>query len=147
MKTRFIIETVTEHKCVEAACYGTSSHTVKDYTYALPDGTPVTPQVGDVYFGQNHTGKHRCDWTNCDGLHLHCVVPDEYGDHPWNIDGRAGNCDMKQDTEHRCWVRHGDPRVPGELTVDKKGVTCRAGAGSIQTGTYHGHLIKGELLP
>lgn len=60
----------------------------------------------------------------------------------WNIDSRASNCTMKEDRLHRCWVRHGEPP---NITVDKNGLTCAVGAGSIQCGNYHGFLRNGEL--
>lgn len=43
---------------------------------------------------------------------------------------------------HKCWVRHGEPP---DLHVDKAGVTCNAGAGSILSGDYHGFLHNGFL--
>ena len=46
---------------------------------------------------------------------------------------------------HKCWVRHGDPRT-GIVTVDKNGVTCGAGAGSIATRGWHGFLREGMLV-
>jgi hypothetical protein len=64
------------------------------------------------------------------------------GNHDWVIDGRAANCAMPNDDDHRCWVRHGEPP---DLTVDKCGVTCAAGAGSILVPTYHGFLRNGFL--
>lgn len=79
------------------------------------------------------------DWDNCPGEHLHVVCPN--GRH-WDIDGRASNCTLPQDRTHRCWVRHGDPP---QITVDKSGQTCSAGAGSIQIGDYHGFLQDGNL--
>lgn len=60
----------------------------------------------------------------------------------WCIDSRASNCTMPYDYDHRCWVRHGEPPA---ITVDKAGVTCQAGAGSIQCGSYHGFLRDGAL--
>jgi len=60
----------------------------------------------------------------------------------WCIDSRASNCTMPYDYAHRCWVRHGEPP---DITVDKNGVTCQAGAGSIQCGSYHGFLQGGVL--
>lgn len=45
---------------------------------------------------------------------------------------------------HKCWVRHGDPRA-SNVTVDKNGDTCSAGAGSILAGDYHGFLQAGVL--
>jgi hypothetical protein len=60
----------------------------------------------------------------------------------WRIDTRASNCGLPYDYEHRCWVRHGEPP---NVHVDKNGLTCNAGAGSIQCGDYHGFLHNGEL--
>ena len=79
-----------------------------------------------------------------DGLSLVVVCP---GGTQWMIDGQASNCTMPSDLgpfdqAHRCWVRHGDPP---NLTVDKNGRTCQAGAGSIQAGQYHGFLRNGEF--
>ena len=83
--------------------------------------------------------KHWCSagWTNCDGRHLYAVLPNR---HYWDIDSRASNCTLKSDWEHRCWVRHGEPPL---ITVDKAGITCAAGAGSILAGDYHGFLQNG----
>jgi len=64
--------------------------------------------------------------------------------HPLHIDSRASNCILPNDKEHRCWVRHGRPE-DGTLHVDKNGVTCAAGAGSIAVEGYHGFLHNGEL--
>jgi hypothetical protein len=76
-----------------------------------------------------------------DGRSLVCRLP---GGHDWLIDSRASNCTMKDDSVHKCWVRHGEPP---ELTVDKNGFTCQAGAGSILSsdGKYHGFLRNGYL--
>ncbi len=62
----------------------------------------------------------------------------------WHVDGRASNCTRREDDKHRCWVRHGSPKV-GVIHVDKNGDTCSAGAGSIVCGSYHGFLHNGEL--
>lgn len=62
----------------------------------------------------------------------------------WAIDGRASNCTLPDDHEHRCWVRHGEPP---NVTVGKDGLTCQAGAGSIQAGDYHGFLRGGAFDP
>jgi len=59
------------------------------------------------------------------------------------MDDRASNCGSRDDDEHRCWVRHGEPP---DLTVDKQGLTCTAGAGSIVTDTWHGFLRGGYLV-
>lgn len=85
----------------------------------------------------------RSEWPSeagADGLSIICKLP---GRHTWHIDGQASNCDMKDDTAHRCWVRHGT--VGEELHVDKNGLTCGAGAGSISVDGYHGFLHNGEL--
>jgi hypothetical protein len=100
------------------------------------------------------------DWQHGpDGLNLMVVCP---GGHHWNIDGKASNCDSPcqvcgkpyhecggrnghgfvDSRPHQCWVRHGTP--PG-LTVDKNGITCGAGGGSIATPNWHGFLRNGFL--
>lgn len=82
--------------------------------------------------------------THCkgsDGMALAVICPDG---REWLIDGRANNCTMPQDNAHRCWVRHG---TPPNITVDKDGLTCGAGGGSIQTPGYHGFLRNGEFEP
>jgi hypothetical protein len=78
-------------------------------------------------------------WTNCDGRHLYVVLPNG---HEWDIDSRASNCNRPDDTEHRCWVRGGEPP---NVTAGKDGNTCSAGAGSIASGDYHGFLRDGVL--
>lgn len=91
---------------------------------------------------------HRSDgqcwsgWTNCDGRHVHVVLPNGSD---WDLDGRARNCGSPDDTTHRCWVRVGDPEHPETLHVSKDGKTCAAGAGSISAGDYHGFLVHGTL--
>lgn len=76
-----------------------------------------------------------------DGRFLIAVCPNG---HEWMIDYRASNCTMPDDDEHRCWVRHGRPE-DGTLHVDKNGLTCAAGAGSIIAGDYHGFLHDGKF--
>lgn len=78
-------------------------------------------------------------WKGPDGKSLMVVTPDGW---TWNIDGPASNCTKPDDKEHRCWVRHGE--VPN-IHVDKNGLTCKAGAGSIQTPKWHGFLTNGVL--
>lgn len=73
-----------------------------------------------------------------DGRTLFVVTP---GGH-WSPDSRASNCGSPDDNVHYCWVRHG---VPPMITVDKQGHTCKAGAGSIVMGKYHGFLRNGKL--
>lgn len=97
-----------------------------------------------------------------DGMCLVCKMP---GGHDWMIDGVASNCDSPckycgiprhahpegnksghhyEDAHpHNCWIRHG---TPPNLTVDKNGVTCGAGAGSIVVPGWHGFLTNGKLV-
>jgi hypothetical protein len=63
----------------------------------------------------------------------------------WMIDSRAKNCTLPDDKVHKCWIRHGRPE-DGTLHVDKQGVTCAAGDGSIATAGYHGFLHGGYLV-
>jgi len=73
----------------------------------------------------------------------HCLMVRCPDGHDWCVDGPASNCTMPDDTIHKCWVRHG---TPPNITVDKNGNTCAAGAGSIQTRSWHGFLRNGVLL-
>jgi hypothetical protein len=64
----------------------------------------------------------------------------------WCPDHRASNCTLPDDSDHKCWVRHGRPE-DGTLHVDKEGVTCAAGAGSIgHEDQWHGFLHHGQLV-
>lgn len=78
-------------------------------------------------------------WVGDDGRAIMCRVPKM---HDWHIDGPCNNC-TRPNEPHRCWVRHGEPP---NLTVDKNGNTCAAGAGSILTPDWHGFLRNGELV-
>ncbi len=71
-----------------------------------------------------------------------CVPPDSW---TWMVDGDASNCTLPNDKIHKCWVRHGDPKQCN-VTVDKNGLTCLAGAGSILTPKWHGYLRNGMLV-
>ena len=150
MKIRFVVEVSTTKECEE--CKGTSrAHPCEFSTYHLPNGETVELQAGDVYL-EKHLPEYKCGWDNCEGHHLICMVGGRTSGghaylHHWNIDGRASNCTMKDDRIHRCWVRHGDPAVPGQLHVDKVGKTCAAGAGSIAVPGFHGYLHRGALEP
>ena len=79
-------------------------------------------------------------WRGPDGIALMVKCPNG---HEWHVDSEASNCTRKGEP-HECWVRHGDPRQ-ANLTVDKNGDTCAAGAGSILAGDYHGFLQAGVL--
>lgn len=96
--------------------------------------------VGALFELQPGTGAFPTWAVGADGLAIACMLPDR---HLWYMDSRASNCTMKDDTKHKCWVRHGT--VGDLLTVDKAGLTCRAGAGSIKTDRFHGFLTKGRL--
>jgi hypothetical protein len=96
-------------------------------------GRPVPGSLFWISFSSGHCSTHEPPCAR----HLTAVTPDG---HWWDIDGRANNCTMKSDKRHRCWVRHGEPP---HITVDKAGLTCAAGAGSIQTPSWHGFLSNG----
>lgn len=106
------------------------------------------------------------EWCGPDGRSLYARCP---GGNDWGIDTRASNCDSpckhcatpyhahkgitsfqpgghayEDARPHKCWVRHGEPP---EIHVDKNGVTCGAGAGSIQTSNWHGFLHHGYFRP
>lgn len=103
----------------------------KDEVYFLKDAP-----VGAMW---DATWYHGVDYlTGPDGHSYMVRTPG--GD--WCIDSKASNCTRKDDNVHKCWVRHGE--APN-LTVDKNGNTCSAGAGSIQCGNYHGFLRNGYL--
>jgi len=98
------------------------------------------PQPGDMFyltFSGGHCENHE---PPCE-RHLVVICPDG---HWWNIDSRCSNCTLPDDKAHHCWVRHGEPP---NITVDKNGLTCSAGGGSILTsdGGYHGFLQNGSL--
>jgi hypothetical protein len=117
--------------------------------------------AGAVYadwdqYGDNDDDNPR-NWTNApdaegrryrvfrpgsDGRVLVCVLPDG---HHWIIDSRCNNCGSPNDDQHWCWIRHGGPE-DGTLHVDKEGLTCSAGAGSIASGQWHGFLHHGQLV-
>lgn len=81
-------------------------------------------------------------WQGPDGKCLVVVTPAG----PWFVDSVCSNCTRKEDKVHKCWVRHGE--APN-ITVDKNGDTCAAGAGSIMIRagekSYHGMLRNGVL--
>lgn len=89
------------------------------------DGDPTLP-------------KRQPSFTFANSKHLWVQTPGG----SWCIDSRASNCGSPYDYEHRCWVRHG---IPPQITVDKIGATCSAGAGSIKCGDYHGFMQNGRL--
>jgi len=98
-------------------------------------GWPSEFGVGAMHFEESN-GYH---W-GAEDTKPHLIVHTPGGS--WDIDSRASNCTLPNDNVHRCWVRHG---TAPDITVDKNGVTCAAGAGSIICGNYHGFLRNGEL--
>ncbi len=86
-------------------------------------------------------GMWRADWWPGKGPDDGAALMVQTPGGEWMIDGQASNCDRPNDP-HFCWVRHG---VPPDVTVDKVGDTCGAGASSVLTGTYHGFLRAGFL--
>jgi hypothetical protein len=114
--------------------YGELKAIGTDIKYDTPSG-----KLEPGCFFWNDYLPEKAYFDNQEGPMLMLVLPN--GNH-WNIDSRASNCGNIQDRQHRCWCRHGE--VPN-ITVDKNGLTCNAGAGSIQSGNYHGFLKNGEL--
>jgi hypothetical protein len=111
--------------------------------YPLYNTESGRPEPGDIFY-ENWLDENFY-WDNHKGPHLMAICPNGMR---WCIDSRASNCTMPEDRLHRCWVRHGDPEK-GEIHVDKQGVTCEAGAGSIAIGEnenhYHGMLHNSQF--
>lgn len=78
------------------------------------------------------------------GPYGHCLMVRVLENFDWCPDRRASNCTLPNDNDHKCWVRHG---TPPNITVDKDGRTCSAGAGSIVAPDWHGFLRNGVLEP
>ncbi len=109
--------------------------------YDTMSGDPEPCDLFYMPYGcARHEGKCMYGWDNCDGQHLIAVLPN--GRH-WDIDSRASNCTLPNDRLHRCWRRHGTPPM---VHVDKDGLTCAAGAGSIAVEDYHGFLHYGRFV-
>lgn len=108
--------------------------------YSATDGRTMTLKVASPGAMWNAWWMQHLIKKSSDGLCPQVRCP---GGGDWLIDSRASNCTMPGDDTHQCWVRHG--AVP-DLTVDKNGNTCAAGAGSIQTGNWHGFLRGGFLV-
>jgi len=137
---------------------------LRDAEYISPTGEKMTRRNAPVGAMWDADWLHDVpELCGADGISLHVRTPNGCD---WNIDGRGTNCDSpcevcgvsyhqhkinneaghfyKDARPHKCWVRHGDPKS-GNVNVDKNGVTCGAGGGSIQIGDYHGHLHNGEF--
>ena len=109
-----------------------------------PRETPVGAMWWCPWLGEygradskSRPGQARC-YQPTDGKYLAVRTPGG----TWIIDSRCSNCTMPNDNVHHCWVRHGEPP---DVTVDKNGITCAAGAGSIQCNDWHGFLVDGYL--
>ena len=115
-----------------------------------PDTGEVFARLGDCPPGAMWDARWMVDGHACGGYFLgganeqdgRWLVVRLPNGHDWCIDSRCSNCTKKDDNTHRCWVRHGEPP---NVTVDKNGNTCDAGAGSILSGDYHGFLQNGSL--
>jgi hypothetical protein len=90
------------------------------------------------------------DWYRRRGPDGHYLIVRTPPGHDWAVDSRCSNCDKPTDEEHRCWVRHG---APPDVNVDKDGLTCGAGAGSLGVWNsnrtayvWHGFLRNGFLV-
>lgn len=111
------------------------------FTSRLYNTDSGEPEPGDLFETDWHDPGHCPFWDNCSGVHLYAILPN--GEH-WDLHSRASNCTMKDDRTHRCWIVNG---TPPNLTVNKSGFTCAAGAGSIAVTGYHGFLTNGEFTP
>ena len=136
--------------------------------HSAPPPPAVRAPVGAMWYADWLSEYH----AGPDGRALVVMCP---GGHEWLIDGRASNCDHqcvncghpyhehsdsggynptrigcdngyqpRDGGAHRCWVRHG---VPPAVSVDKSGLTCGAGGGSILVPGWHGFLQQGVLHP
>lgn len=97
--------------------------------------------VGSMWFADWYPD----DWCNPQLGSGKALVVHTPGGH-WLVDQQASNCTMPDDVnqeKHHCWIIQGE--VPN-ITVDKNGVTCGAGAGSIQQAKWHGFLRNGYLV-
>jgi hypothetical protein len=130
--------------CKEPGCGNTREEWRRTDTGETTWNYPAEFGPGAMWPVQHKPGECWAHWTNCSGTHIEVILPDGGS---WDIDSRASNCTLKDDGEHRCWIKHGN--LPF-LTVDKAGTTCRAGAGSIISNGekhWHGFLRNGELVP
>ena len=113
--------------------------------YRRSDNQQLIPVHGKMPPGAMYYATWRKDYGQLgrpgpDGEFLHVILPDGRS---WCPDDHAVNCTKPDDYKHKCWVRHGQPPL---VTVDKVGLTCAAGAGSIVCRGWHGFLRAGQLL-
>jgi hypothetical protein len=136
----FVVEPIWNKKVVAMSNKKWGNHLIIGWKSLLTEEEKKYPHdfgVGAMWFAtwlpKNVT------WDNETEPHLYVETPGG----TWDIDSRASNCPIKDDKQHRCWVRRG---TPPEITVDKHGVTCNAGVGDVQIGKWHGWLEAGELI-
>lgn len=113
--------------------------------YSTPSGEVIDrPAIGDAWLADwwHHDDGSCGIWSNCDGKHVIVKLP---GGVEFDAMSRASNCTMKDDRSHRCWRVHGNLETGAGLTFDKNGLTCNAGAGSIQLGNWHGYVKQGFI--
>lgn len=80
---------------------------------------------------------------NCTSPCKHCGQP-YFAHHRRKEHPKA--CEKYEDARpHKCWVRAGVAPLLS-VTKGKPGESCKAGAGSILTSNYHGHLRNGEFV-
>jgi hypothetical protein len=105
----------------------------------LSDAAP-----GAMWWAPWYSSKAKDGWmTGYDGRTLVVRLPDG---RDWIVDSVASNCPIPKDRSHRCWLRQGEPPdVTAGKKAEKGEKTCSAGAGSIQTGSWHGFLRNGWL--
>jgi len=112
------------------------------FNHRLYDSPTGRPERGNIWYADwmplTWYWDDKKDWN------LIAMCPDGY---EWNIDSRASNCTMKEDRQHRCWTRSGDPET-GNIDVSKNYYkSCQAGAGSILTHSgWHGFLRQGFFV-
>ena len=125
----FLLESVEEAREVRPGVFAP--------LYRMPDGSLTT--LADAPAGAMTRETWAPGRSQDGGAPLIVKLPD--GD-LWYVDDRASNCGRPDDNTHHCWIRHG---VLPDITVDKNGDTCSAGAGSIMSTAYHGFLRGGYL--
>ncbi len=123
-------------------CFYVEFKSEADFVAKLKAGKILAGAIWDIgKFGNYRKGS--------DGRSLVVMTP--YG--CWFMDSECLTCTRKGDENHRCWVRQGSPEN-GTLTVNKKGDTCEAGAGSVgikisehdHEYSYHARLMKNTLI-
>jgi hypothetical protein len=124
--------------CEECGAVAQPDATRQVFNKRLYDTPSGELEPGCIYW--NDWYPENMFWDNHLGPVLCAVLPNGW---EWVIDSRASNCGSPDDRLHRCWCRHGEPP---NITVDKNGLTCSAGAGSIMGGDWHGFLRNGEFV-